>query len=41
MLARDGRHDEAAHCWREAAALAGTTRERDWLLARAEGAASG
>jgi RNA polymerase sigma factor (sigma-70 family) len=36
MLARDGRHEAAAHYWREAAALAGTARERAWFLARAE-----
>src|SRR4249919_2040183 len=35
MLERAGRAPEAAAAWREAAALAGSERERDWLLARA------
>jgi RNA polymerase sigma factor (sigma-70 family) len=39
MLARDGQAEAAAAAWREAAALATSGRERDWLLARALGAA--
>jgi predicted RNA polymerase sigma factor len=39
MLARDGQSAAAAQAWRDAAALAGTARERDWLLARALDAA--
>jgi len=35
MLERAGRAQEAASAWREAAALAGSAREREWLLARA------
>jgi RNA polymerase sigma factor (sigma-70 family) len=35
MLERAQRPEEAAAAWREAAALAGSARERDWLLARA------
>lgn len=35
MLERAGRAPEAAAAWREAAALAGSERERAWLLARA------
>jgi RNA polymerase sigma factor (sigma-70 family) len=34
MLERAGRAEEAAAAWRAAAALAGSERERDWLLAR-------
>ena len=36
MLARAGQHEAARAAWREAATLAPTARERDWLLARAE-----
>jgi RNA polymerase sigma factor (sigma-70 family) len=39
MLERAGRRDSAAQAWREAAALANSGRERDWLLARAAAAA--
>jgi RNA polymerase sigma-70 factor (ECF subfamily) len=35
MLERAGRMQEATAAWRDAAALAGSARERDWLLARA------
>jgi predicted RNA polymerase sigma factor len=35
MLERAGRNSEAAQSWREAASLAGSARERDWLLGRA------
>jgi RNA polymerase sigma factor (sigma-70 family) len=34
MLERAGRAEEAAAAWRAAAVLAGSERERDWLLAR-------
>jgi len=36
MLARNGDTDAARIAWREAAALAPSARERDWLLSRAE-----
>ena len=36
MLERAGRPLEASAAWREAAALAGSERERAWLRARAE-----
>jgi RNA polymerase sigma factor (sigma-70 family) len=35
MLARDGQDEAAAAAWRQAASLAPSTRERDWLEARA------
>jgi RNA polymerase sigma factor (sigma-70 family) len=36
MLERAGRGADAAQAWREAAELAGSTREREWLQARAQ-----
>jgi predicted RNA polymerase sigma factor len=41
MLERDGQGAAAAACWREAAALASSGREREWLLARAQDAGAG
>jgi predicted RNA polymerase sigma factor len=40
MLGRAGEHAAAAQAWQEAAALAPSAREREWLLARALSAAS-
>ena len=40
MLVRDGQLEAAAAAWREAAALAPSPRERDWLLAKALSGAS-
>ena len=41
MLERAGRAVDAAQAWREAAGLAGSERERDWLLARAASLSDG
>jgi predicted RNA polymerase sigma factor len=41
MLERLGRGSDAASAWRAAAALAGTARVRDWLLARAAALSDG